>query len=1377
MRYRLLLLSLLVAGTLFSQTIPVHKRLLYSDSLTSGASTKMGLLTNKGGEFLPGRGWKASTQNSQLVITLPADLPAEGTFIINVTNFDPVTQSVDAKQNILSMASHLDMYSTPQYDTGSWWLYRTGTGYTDGPGMAGFRIDYAPRGVDTRSDGRAMQSSTWNYKRTYEFKVIWQASWISFYIDGNLIMDPKISGTGWSGQNQFFRYIFVNRDSKGYPGQPGPIWFNARILVPGPSLAMSKVSGDSQSADTGATLAAPLVVKVADTDGNPQANVPVTFTFTSGSGQIVEAQPVSTDAAGLAAIHVTLGATAGPYTLQAAVAGAAGSPVAFTATATVPASRTLQLVSGGGQSGTPGQPLPAPIVVQVRDQFNNPAAAHSLLFSVAAGGGTLQGQSTLTLLTDSEGKAAALWSMGPYRGVAQLMQISSSFNGQPMQGSPLTVEAGLGAPPDSARSSLSATSPLLANGSETSNITLTLRDATGQLLSGYLVRLAASGTGNQFTMADSLTNSSGQVTATLTSTAAGSKIITARIAGFEWTLTATVLFNPPPQTAASIQLVSGDNQTGTVGSLLAAELVVRVTDNKGAAVTAYPVDFTVLSGSATISGETTHRVMTDAQGLARAALTLGTTAGTISVTARTAPLATLVPFTARATSGAAYRMSAQSGFTQSGTPGRTLTNPIVAAITDRYGNPVAGYAVQFEVVSGGGNMNGARAQVVVSDAAGTASAFWTLGRYLGAFNQLVVSSTSSESVLTGAPLLMEIALPVLPENTLSTVSATTPVIADGSAWSDISVTLRDAASRPLAGFTVDITASGQRNVISLTDSISSRDGLVRAKLRSTTAELKSVSAFIKGAGFTLADTAQVRFVAPALLDQLLYVSGDDQTGRINTPLPAPLVLRVLGHEKEPKGGVTVELSVVAGGGLVNRKTTCSVFSDTAGYCRVLWSMGPVAGRRNNLLTARIRGLEQTTLTLKASAAASEPAQWAIVSGNQQNGIVGRALAAPFIIQMGDANGNPVADLAVLFKVTQGDARFAGSPEFATRSDASGLASALLTLGEQATTSVIQVYAGDAPLPPLLFTATAAPEAPAALVKVSPDSQRIALPGADGVKLTLRLTDRFGNPLAGVQVSIAAPDGGHVLSQPILLTDARGEALFQVRPADSPGLVHFDCQSTGGISTLWTLIGYFPESNRAPIIAGFSPADTALALVAPGTSLSFAFNTVLDPDGDAILFEWRVNGNPVDHQPSLTLVVNPTLAVDEDGNFTVTGSVSDGKLTTEVHWRFLLNRTGVAAEPATILPQVIELGQNYPNPFNATTTFTLSLPLRQSAALRIFNLSGELVQTLCEGERAAGIHRLIWQGRNLKGEAAPSGVYYAVLQTGGIRQTRKLVLMR
>ena len=1476
MRIRIFALLCLAAAVTAAQTVPEHKRLLYSDSLTSAASTKMGTIINKNGEFIPGLGWKISAQNSQLIITLPADLPPEGTFKINVTNFDPAKQNVDEKQNILSMASDDSIYWLPQYETGSWWLFRTGIGYTDGPGMAGFRIDYAPKGVDTRSDGRAMQSTKWSLNKTYEFKVVWQANWISFYIDNVLIMDPKISKTPWTGQSQFFRYILIGRDNKRYPAQPGPIWSNARIYIPGPALVMSKISGDNQSAYANTTLPEPLIIKVTDDAGTVQAGVPVSFSFSQGSGQFVEAQPVLTDAAGLAAVHVKMGGTAGACIIQAACEGASGSPLSFSATATHPAislrkisgdnqsgpagatlpayivvkavykdgtpvvnepiffqavsngtvngsttltmttdaagqasvqwqlptlagtchlraahgdsvaeftatagpsaNQNMILISGGGQNGTPGQALPEPVVVQVRDEFNNPVAGQSVTFTVTAGGGMLQGQTTTSMLTAANGQALVNWTVGPYRGVTQRLQVAGIRNGVHLPGSPLTVEAGLGVLPDAGLSTLTATSPVIANGSDLSFITVTVRDGTGNPLGGYVVRLAVSGTGNKVTVPDSVTNAAGQFLASLTSTVAGSKIISARVVGSDVLLnsTATVLFNPVPQTAASLTMVSGNNQSAAVGELLAQPLIVKVINDKNVPAKNYPVDFEVVSGSATLNAATMLTVMTDAEGLARIQVTLGTTAGKVTIRARTAPLTTVLFFTANATSGAAHRLSAQSGFSQNGAPGKTLSNPLVAAVTDLYGNPVAGYPLQFQVVSGGGSIGGKNQVVLATDALGTASAYWTLGRYLGALNQLVVNS--NQGALAGAPLLMEIARPILPDGNLSTISATSPVIADGAASSEVTVTLVDGLSRPLAGFTVDLTASGMNNLITLDDSLSDHDGKVRAKLRSTTAENKVIQASIKGSGVSLIDTAQVRFIPPAQFDQLVYVSGDGQTGRIGSLLPQPVVMRVLDYLNRPKGGVIVDLEVTGGGGTVNRKTACSVYSDTAGYCRALWTLGPAAGRRNNSLTARIRLASQSSLTFSASASASDPAQWFITGGNQQSGIVGQPLAEPFRIQLHDLNGNNVADFPVLFKVIQGDGSLSGATKSVTRTDTAGQASALLTLGRQAVPHQVQVSAGNTPLAVLIFTALALPEADFRISKANPDSQLVSTSAQEPVDLRVRLADRFGNPIAGRRIEITAPDGGFILSQPGLNSDARGEAHFLVKPGSQPGIYHFTCRADNGSETIWSLISYTEVVNHTPVIAGFSPSDTCLSDVTIGTALNFHI-TATDEDGDTLSYQWLLNDSPIATQPFLTLMVNPTLSLNSEGTFRVTGRVSDAGLAAIVSWRFRIVMTGVKKDGQEEMPQAVQLEQNYPNPFNSSTTLRVALPGRTEASLRIYSLSGQLVTVLFEGSLAAGTHRFVWQGINQRGEPAPSGVYYSVLQAGEVRQTRKIVLMR
>ena len=70
---------------------------------------------------------------------------------------------------------------------------------------------------------------------------------------------------------------------------------------------------------------------------------------------------------------------------------------------------------------------------------------------------------------------------------------------------------------------------------------------------------------------------------------------------------------------------------------------------------------------------------------------------------------------------------------------------------------------------------------------------------------------------------------------------------------------------------------------------------------------------------------------------------------------------------------------------------------------------------------------------------------------------------------------------------------------------------------------------------------------------------------------------------------------------------------------------------------------------------------------------------------------------------------------------------------------------------------------------------LTLPRADHIDLGIFDVAGRRVATVATGLRAAGRTTLIWDGKLTGGEAAPSGVYRAVLRTSDARISRSLVL--
>ncbi|MBN2011989.1 T9SS type A sorting domain-containing protein [candidate division KSB1 bacterium] len=88
------------------------------------------------------------------------------------------------------------------------------------------------------------------------------------------------------------------------------------------------------------------------------------------------------------------------------------------------------------------------------------------------------------------------------------------------------------------------------------------------------------------------------------------------------------------------------------------------------------------------------------------------------------------------------------------------------------------------------------------------------------------------------------------------------------------------------------------------------------------------------------------------------------------------------------------------------------------------------------------------------------------------------------------------------------------------------------------------------------------------------------------------------------------------------------------------------------------------------------------------------------------------------------------------------------------------------------PISYHLYSNYPNPFNPSTYITFDLPEYGAVTLQIFNLHGQLVETLIKQELNSGTHRIEWNASQF-----PSGVYIARLISGRQARTIKLMLMK
>ena len=94
-----------------------------------------------------------------------------------------------------------------------------------------------------------------------------------------------------------------------------------------------------------------------------------------------------------------------------------------------------------------------------------------------------------------------------------------------------------------------------------------------------------------------------------------------------------------------------------------------------------------------------------------------------------------------------------------------------------------------------------------------------------------------------------------------------------------------------------------------------------------------------------------------------------------------------------------------------------------------------------------------------------------------------------------------------------------------------------------------------------------------------------------------------------------------------------------------------------------------------------------------------------------------------------------------------------------------------------IPKDFGLSQNHPNPFNPSTTITFAVPEASEVKLAIYNLRGQLIQTLHSGVISAGQHSVVWDGTDFLGAKVASGVYVYRLESKGFVLSKKLVFMK
>ncbi len=349
--------------------------------------------------------------------------------------------------------------------------------------------------------------------------------------------------------------------------------------------------------------------------------------------------------------------------------------------------------------------------------------------------------------------------------------------------------------------------------------------------------------------------------------------------------------------------------------------------------------------------------------------------------------------------------------------------------------------------------------------------------------------------------------------------------------------------------------------------------------------------------------------------RLEVVTGQEQSGVIGQNLPQNLVARVIDDAGEPVAGESVIFRVVQGSGTLSADSSTFTralvaTTDAQGLATVAFKLGHRTGVLNHKVQAKVVGYDNE-LNFASSAHSVHGNKISVNSGNNQRGVVGQPLPAPFIVAVTDEGANTVKGARVEFRVIKGEGIFQNEESiYSTVTDADGRASAQLTLGELVGLDAQRVQA-------VLLDG---PEGQPLTAGFMASGFNAADPGKTSVSGVI--LNNQDQPIPGVTVRIEKTDR-------TVTSDYRGRFVIQQVPV---GPVHLIADG----STAW-LSGEYPTlSYHIVTVAGVdnplaSPVymvklDTENAVMAgvedvvltldnyPGFKLEIAQDSVTFPDG-------------------------------------------------------------------------------------------------------------------------------------------------------------------
>ncbi|EHN91957.1 beta strand repeat-containing protein, partial [Escherichia coli] len=751
----------------------------------------------------------------------------------------------------------------------------------------------------------------------------------------------------------------------------------------------------------------------------------------------------------------------------------------------------------------------------------------------------------------------------------------------------------------------------VADGATANTLRVRVTDAFGNTLAGQTVSVLA---GNSATVAPTvITEPDGTVAISVTSQTAGISAVTATINNS--TLSQNVTFIADVRTAQIADLVvikDGSEADGATANTLR----VRVTDAFGNALAGQTV-----SVSADNSAMVTPTVTTQPDGTVEISVT-SQTAGVSTVTAsiNSSSLSRNVTFIADVrTAKIADLVVSQDNAVADGATANTLR----ARVTDAFGNTLAGQTVSVLADNGA-----TVAPTVITEPDGTVEISVTSQT---AGISAVTASINNSSLSRDVTFIADVRTAQIAELVVSQDNA----VADGATANTLRARVTDAFGNALNGQTVSVLAdNGATTAPTIT---TQPDGTVEISVTSQTAGISAVTASVNNSS----QSQNVTFIADVRTAQIadLVVIKDGSVA--DGAMANTLRVRVTDAFGNALAGQTV--SVMADNGATVTPTVItgpdgtveiSITSQTAGTSTGTASINNSSLSRNVTFIADVRTAQIADLVV-----------------TRDNSVADGATANTLRARVTDAFGNTLAGQTVSVLADNGatvTTRPDGTVEFSVTSQTAGTSAVTASINNSSQSRNVTFIAD----------VSTAQIADLGVIKDGSVAD-----GATANTLRARVTDAFGNALAGQTVSVLADNGATVA--PTVITGPDGTVEISVT------------SQTAGVSAVTASINSSSLSQSVMFIADVRTAQIADLVVtqdgsvADGATANTLRARVTDAFGNAL------NGQTVSVSADNSAMVTPTVTTQPDGTVeisvtsqtagvsTVTASINSSSLSRNV----------------------------------------------------------------------------------------------------------------